>query len=63
MTTQEKIIVSAYTGVLMCDFADMHRYIESKLERPVFTHEMGRPEIWEEIKRATQEDFMALCND
>ena len=28
MTKQEKVIVSAYTGVLMCDFADLHEYIE-----------------------------------
>lgn len=63
MTTQERIIVSAYTGVLMCNFDDMHRYIESKLGRSVFTHELGRPETWEEIKRAVQSDFMELCGD
>ena len=31
MTKQEKIVVSAYTGVLMCDFDDLHEYIEDKL--------------------------------
>ncbi len=30
MTKEEKIIVSAYTGVLMCTFSDMHEYIEKK---------------------------------
>ena len=41
MTKQEKIVVSAYTGVLMCDFKDVHKYIEEKMGRPVFTHELG----------------------
>lgn len=41
MTKQEKIIVSAYTGYLMCNFSDLHEYVEKKFNRPVFTHEMG----------------------
>lgn len=28
MTKQEKCIVSAYTGVLMCDFDDLQQYLE-----------------------------------
>lgn len=28
MTKQERVIVSAYTGFLMCNFGDMHEYIE-----------------------------------
>ena len=35
MTEKEKIIVSAYTGYLMCDFDKVHQYIEQKLGRPV----------------------------
>lgn len=35
MTKQERIIVSAYTGFLMCDFSDVHKYIEEKLGRSV----------------------------
>lgn len=31
MTKYEAIVVSAYTGFLMCDFGDMHEYIEKKL--------------------------------
>lgn len=41
MTKQEKVIVSAYTGVLMCDFADLHEYIEKIMGRPVWTHELA----------------------
>lgn len=61
MTKEEKIIVSAYTGCLMCDFADLQAYIEKKLGRPVFTHEMGDKAVCNEIKAAAQKDFLELC--
>lgn len=61
MTKEEKIIVSAYTGVLMCDFSDVHAYIEKKLGRPVFTHELADTTIEEEIRRKTESDFLAVC--
>lgn len=61
MTKQEKIIVSAYTGVLMCSFEDMHKYIEEKLGRPVWTHELASDAVESEIKAAVKPDFIALC--
>ena len=61
MTHEERVIVSAYTGYLMCDFADMHEYIEDILGRPVWTHELAGKEIWEEIRQAVKPDFMRLC--
>lgn len=61
MTKQEKIVVSAYTGVLMCDFHDVHKYIEEKLGRPVWTHEIGFEIVKDEIRKATKDDFLALC--
>lgn len=61
MTYHEKIVVSAYTGYLMCDFSDMHEYIEKKLGRPVWTHEMADKDIQEAIRNAVRPDFIALC--
>lgn len=61
MTKQEKIIVSAYTGYLMCDFADMHEYIEQKLGRPVWTHEFASETIQKEIHEKVKPDFIELC--
>lgn len=61
MTYHEKIVVSAYTGYLMCDFSDMHEYIEKKLGRPVWTHEMADKDIQEAIHNAVRPDFIALC--
>ena len=62
MTKQEKIIVSAYTGVLMCEFADLQKYIEKKFGRPVFTHELADKGMLAEIKEKTKEEFLEICN-
>lgn len=61
MTKEEKIIVSAYTGVLMCDFADLHEYIEKLLKRPVWTHELADHHVMEEIKAKSKPAFLKLC--
>ena len=45
----------------MCDFSDMHKYIEDKLGRPVWTHEMAEKATQEEIRKAVRPDFIALC--
>ena len=63
MTKQERIIVSAYTGYLMCDFNDLHAYIEKKLGRPVWTHELGIEKTWQEIHEAVHADFEKLCEE
>lgn len=63
MTKHEKIVVSAYTGILMCDFGDLHQYIQEKLGRPVWTHELASSEVQDEIKEKTKADFLALCKD
>lgn len=61
MTKKEKIIVSAYTGYLMCDFSDIHTYMEEKLGRPVYTSEMAKDSFWSELRAAIKDDFVELC--
>ena len=61
MTKEEKLIVSAYTGVLMVNFDELHEFIEKRLNRPVFTHELADELVWGEIKKSVKEDFVALC--
>lgn len=61
MTLQEKIIVSAYTGYIMCDFDLVHKYIEKKMGHPVWTHEMGSDKFWADLREIVKPDFRALC--
>ena len=35
MTKREKQVVSAYTGVLMCELEELYEYIEEIIGRPV----------------------------
>lgn len=59
LTKEQAVVVSAYTGVLICEFSDMHKAIEDRLG-PVWTHQLAEPEIWSRIKEAFRDDFMAL---
>ena len=61
MTETEKIIVSAYTGILMCDVDDVHHYIEQKMGRPIYTHELGLKWLQDAIHRAVKQDFLDVC--
>lgn len=48
---------SSYTGILMCDFSEVHKYIEKLLGRPVWTHELASEALWSEIKEKAKPDF------
>lgn len=60
MTKREAAIVSAYTGILLGDFEDMHKYIDEIMGRYVFSHELGEKAIVEEIKNRSTQDFLNL---
>lgn len=63
MTKREKIVVSAYTGILMCSFDDLHKYIEELFGRPVWTHEMAHEKTQAEIKEKSKAEFLKICGD
>ena len=56
MTLHEKVVLSAYTGILMCDMSEVHQYIEKLLGRPVWTHELASEALWSEIKEKAKPD-------
>ena len=60
MTPREAAIVSAYTGYLIGDFSVMHAYIEEKMGRPVFTHEMGNDMFMKELQQEAKSDFISI---
>lgn len=60
LTREQGLIITGYTGILACDFADFHEDVERRLGRPVFTHEFAFDEVREEIRDAYQDDFAAL---
>lgn len=60
MTKQEAAIVSAYTGYLIGEFHEMHKYIEKVIGRPVWTHEMASQEFAEQLRAASKDDFISM---
>lgn len=60
LSKEQAIVVSAYTGFLICDFGDLHKYIEEKMGRPVMSHEMGSDEFMESLREVCKRDFVSL---
>ena len=51
MTKQEAVLVSAYTGFLLTNsFADVHKFCEDLLGRPIWTHEFADEKVQMEIQ-------------
>jgi len=63
LTKEQAIIISGYTGTLMCAFSLLHEDIEKRLGRPVFIHELAVENFFaENVIPLYKEDFIALCN-
>lgn len=61
MTKEEKLIVSTYTGFLMCNWNDVHEFIADTLGRPVWTHELADDKVKEEVRLRLKPRFLAIC--
>ena len=60
MNKREAAVISAFTGILIGDFSEMHQYIEQVLGRAVWTHELAGKEFNEKLKEAAKPDFLAI---
>ena len=56
-------IISAYTGILVGPFEEMHGYVERLLGRPIFTHEFASEALSEEIREAAKPDLMEIIRE
>lgn len=63
MTKIEKLVVSAYTGILMVDWGELLDFAEEKLNRPILAKEVDTEEFFEELRNAIEDDFTKLCED
>lgn len=61
MTKQEKIVISAYTGTLMCSIDELLQYASKLMNRPVFTHEFADSKMCSEIRERSKADFQKIC--
>lgn len=61
MTIKERIIVSAYTGVRMCDMALIEAYVQEKIGSAFVSNEWGTADFRKEVQAAVSDDFLMLC--
>ena len=63
MTTNEKIIVTGFTGITMCKFSDLHKDVEKRLGEQVLSHMFGSGRFSEKVKELYREDFIHLSQE
>lgn len=61
LTKEQANIITGFTGVSAGNFGDFQIAAEKKLGRVLFTHEFALHSVWEEIKEAFKDDFIAMC--
>jgi len=62
LSKYQAIVITGYTGIVMCDFSVFHADVESRFGRSVWTHEFGNEDFTEEVKDMYKDEFMYLCN-
>lgn len=61
LTREQAALIGAFTGVACGPFSDIHEKVEAALGRPVFTHEMASPELWDEVRDKLRAEFLSIC--
>ena len=60
LTVEQGAIISAFTGILVGNFSDMHRYAARLFGREVWTHDFASEAFAAELKEKARADFMAI---
>jgi len=60
MNKKEAAIVTGYTGMLLGDFNEAHKYMQQKIGRPLYTHELANKSVIDEIRNACEKDFINI---
>lgn len=64
LTKQQAVIVSAYTGYMMCDTPDLLDYLTEKLGREIYIDDLfNDPNLRQETQDASFDDFEKICCD
>lgn len=63
MTHREKLLVSAYSGVLLCDYRDFLSYASEVLGHPVAITDLQHQSVWDALKLRVSAEFGALSDE
>ena len=61
-TKEQAIVITGFTGKLACKFADFHEDVEKRMGEPVFTHQFGDEQFFEQVKSLYRDDFLAMTD-
>jgi hypothetical protein len=62
LTRRQAAIITAFTGIACGPFGDCHEYVDSLPGfKGIGTISFAQTAVWEQIKRACQKDFIAIC--
>jgi len=62
MTKHEAAVISAYTGIMIGKFSDMHEYVEKLFGCPILTHMFADKGFAQKIKDLSFDDFIQINN-
>ena len=63
LTRRQAAIIGAFTGIACGQFVDIHVYVDSLPGfKGIWTISFAQEPVWEQIKRACREDFLAICS-
>lgn len=65
MTKEEKIIATAFTGIMFIDGSDMgslYEYMEKKVGHGVIDLTLASKEFWVELHKACEQDFIDMIS-
>lgn len=63
VTDLDKVVLSAYLGILMCEPEDLLTYLNIKFERIVDPGEFTEPNFFKEVREKVKSDFDKLLID
>jgi hypothetical protein len=58
LTTEQAVVITGFTGVMSCKFADFQLDVERRMGRPVMTHEFAFNA--DEVKELYRADFLTM---
>ena len=65
MTKEEKIIATAFTGIMFIEGSDMgslYEYMEKKVGHGVIDLMLADKDFWEELHKACEKDFIDMIS-
>jgi hypothetical protein len=60
LTQEQAIILTGFTGVCCISMEAFHQDLERRLQRSVFSHELGKKDFVARVKELYREDFLAI---